>query len=67
MKKALCGGCHTELFKYGRQDLNLHGLPLEPKSSASANSAMPAKPISSIKLIHENCNQNIAKKYKKKK
>ena len=26
----------------GQQDLNLHGLPLEPKSSASANSAMPA-------------------------
>ena len=26
----------------GQQDLNLHGLPLEPKSSASANSAMTA-------------------------
>ena|GEM_PF-4501168 len=26
-----------------RQDLNLHGLPLEPKSSASANSATGAK------------------------
>ena len=28
--------------KYGQQDLNLHGLPPEPKSGASANSAMPA-------------------------
>ena len=26
----------------GQQDLNLHGCPLEPKSSASANSAMTA-------------------------
>ena len=26
----------------GRQDLNLHGCPLDPKSSASANSATPA-------------------------
>ena len=26
----------------GQQDLNLHGLPPEPKSGASANSAMPA-------------------------
>ena len=30
------------IIEYGQQDLNLHGLPLEPKSSASANSAMPA-------------------------
>ena len=29
--------------RYGQQDLNLHGLPPEPKSGASANSAMPAK------------------------
>ena len=30
------------IIEYGQQDLNLHGPPLEPKSSASANSAMPA-------------------------
>mgnify|MGYP007054720559 FL=1 len=30
------------IIEYGQQDLNLHGLPLEPKSSASANSATPA-------------------------
>ena len=33
------------IIEYGQQDLNLHGLPLEPKSSASANSAMPAYAI----------------------
>ena len=27
---------------YGRQDLNLHGNPLEPKSNVSANSTTPA-------------------------
>ena len=27
---------------YGRQDLNLHGCPLEPKSNVSANSTTPA-------------------------
>ena len=27
---------------YGRQDLNLHGYPLEPKSNVSANSTTPA-------------------------
>ena len=32
---------------YGRQDLNLHGNPLEPKSNVSANSTTPAF----IKLI----------------
>ena len=26
----------------GQQDSNLHGFPLEPKSSVSANSTMPA-------------------------
>ncbi len=31
------------LFWYGRQDLNLHGHPPEPKSGASANSATPAQ------------------------
>ena len=30
------------LFWYGRQDLNLHGCPLEPKSNVSANSTTPA-------------------------
>ena len=30
------------LFWYGRQDLNLHGNPLEPKSNVSANSTTPA-------------------------
>ena len=29
-------------FWYGRQDLNLHGNPLEPKSNVSANSTTPA-------------------------
>ena len=29
-------------FWYGRQDLNLHGCPLEPKSNVSANSTTPA-------------------------
>ena len=29
-------------FWCGQQDLNLHGCPLEPKSSVSANSTMPA-------------------------
>ena len=35
----------------GQQDLNLHGLPLEPKSSASANSAMTADTLKSITII----------------
>ena len=30
------------VFWYGRQDLNLHGNPLEPKSNVSANSTTPA-------------------------
>ena len=30
------------LYWYGRQDLNLHGNPLEPKSNVSANSTTPA-------------------------
>ena len=30
------------MFWYGRQDLNLHGNPLEPKSNVSANSTTPA-------------------------
>ena len=30
------------LVWYGRQDLNLHGCPLEPKSNVSANSTTPA-------------------------
>ena len=29
-------------YWYGRQDLNLHGYPLEPKSNVSANSTTPA-------------------------
>ena len=33
------------IIEYGQQDLNLHGLPLEPKSSASANSAMPTNTL----------------------
>ena len=33
----------SRVLQCGQQDLNLHGLPLEPKSSASANSAMPAR------------------------
>lgn len=43
-----CSGLLQPRFlnpKCGQQDLNLHGLPLEPKSSASANSAMPASAI----------------------
>ena len=36
-------------FWYGRQDLNLHGNPLEPKSNVSANSTTPAN----IQLIVE--------------
>ena len=32
----------SSLMSCGQQDLNLHGLPPEPKSGASANSAMPA-------------------------
>lgn len=30
------------IIEYGQQDLNLHGLPLEPKSSVSANSTKGA-------------------------
>ena len=37
----------TVLFWYGRQDLNLHGYPLEPKSNVSANSTTPAYSINS--------------------
>ena len=33
------------MIQCGQQDLNLHGLPPEPKSGASANSAMPADAI----------------------
>ena len=32
-----------KIFKCGQQDSNLHGLPPDPKSGASANSAMPAE------------------------
>ena len=45
----------------GRQDLNLHGLPPEPKSGASANSATPA--IGSFSLFRSlslaDCSFNI--------
>ena len=36
-------GNHFPTIPCGRQDLNLHGHPPEPKSGASANSATPAK------------------------
>ena len=41
--KAKEGGITPPSFAwYGRQDLNLHGNPLEPKSNVSANSTTPA-------------------------
>ena len=39
-KKSRCKS--NEIFWYGQQDLNLHDCSPEPKSGASANSAMPA-------------------------
>ena len=44
---------HCVLFWYGRQDLNLHGCPLEPKSNVSANSTIPAF----IQLFHIHTNK----------
>ena len=41
-------------FWCGRQDLNLHGHPPEPKSGASANSATPAENESIIRYSGEN-------------
>ena len=40
-----------QLMNCGQQDSNLHGLPLEPKSSASTNSAMTA-------CEYERCSKN---------
>jgi hypothetical protein len=40
--QALSQLSYTPTHWYGRQDLNLHGFPPDPKSGASANSATPA-------------------------
>ena len=43
LKKPLKLICFQGFYWCATRDLNPHGLPLEPKSSASANSATPAK------------------------
>ena len=42
LKQEKAGISRPFLIWYGRQDLNLHGNPLEPKSNVSANSTTPA-------------------------
>ena len=41
-KNAVANDTKSATTWYGRQDLNLHGNPLEPKSNVSANSTTPA-------------------------